>query len=242
MEGVAIIKNGPDPVEAKAFVDFVNRKDVREMILEGHLSPPDAHRSRPREPAGRPAADEQPQDRQAMTRMAGPTSARRRLEKIKDLLQESPLSVTGIVIEGVTRTFWHRSRGRRRRSHRRRRRVLHPAGAVGLRQDHLAAHDRRLLRSRCRPDPLWCQADRQSCRRIRATSAWCSRTMPVFPNLTGGGQRRLRAEGAEGAGGGPRATGRGSFVAGPARRATASAGRISFRAASSSGWRSPARW
>ena len=34
MEGVAIIKGGPNPDSAKAFVDFVNRKDVREMILK----------------------------------------------------------------------------------------------------------------------------------------------------------------------------------------------------------------
>ena len=34
MEGVAVIKNGPNPGSAKAFVDFVNRKDVREMILK----------------------------------------------------------------------------------------------------------------------------------------------------------------------------------------------------------------
>ena len=34
MEGVAIIKGGPNLESAKAFVDFVNRKDVREMILK----------------------------------------------------------------------------------------------------------------------------------------------------------------------------------------------------------------
>jgi iron(III) transport system substrate-binding protein len=33
MEGVAIIKGGPNPQTAKAFVDYINRKDVREMIL-----------------------------------------------------------------------------------------------------------------------------------------------------------------------------------------------------------------
>jgi iron(III) transport system substrate-binding protein len=33
MEGVGVIKNGPNPDSAKAFVDYVNRKDVREMIL-----------------------------------------------------------------------------------------------------------------------------------------------------------------------------------------------------------------
>jgi iron(III) transport system substrate-binding protein len=34
MEGVAIIKNGPNTPGARQFVDYVNRKDVREMILK----------------------------------------------------------------------------------------------------------------------------------------------------------------------------------------------------------------
>ena len=34
MEGVAIIKNGPDSESGKAFVDYINRKDTREMILK----------------------------------------------------------------------------------------------------------------------------------------------------------------------------------------------------------------
>lgn len=34
MEGVAIIKGGPNAAGARKFVDYVNRKDVREMILK----------------------------------------------------------------------------------------------------------------------------------------------------------------------------------------------------------------
>ena len=34
MEGVAIVKNGPNTPGARQFVDYVNRKDVREMILK----------------------------------------------------------------------------------------------------------------------------------------------------------------------------------------------------------------
>jgi iron(III) transport system substrate-binding protein len=34
MEGVAIIKGGPNAENAKAFVDYVSRKDVREAILK----------------------------------------------------------------------------------------------------------------------------------------------------------------------------------------------------------------
>ena len=33
MEGVAVVKDGPNTESAKAFVDYINRKDVREMIL-----------------------------------------------------------------------------------------------------------------------------------------------------------------------------------------------------------------
>lgn len=32
-EGVAIIKGGPDPEAAKAFVDFINQKDIQEQLL-----------------------------------------------------------------------------------------------------------------------------------------------------------------------------------------------------------------
>jgi len=34
MEGVAIIKGGPNTANARKFVDYVNRKDVRELILQ----------------------------------------------------------------------------------------------------------------------------------------------------------------------------------------------------------------
>jgi len=40
MEGVAIIKDDPNPESAKAFVDFVNRKDTREMILKATFRRP----------------------------------------------------------------------------------------------------------------------------------------------------------------------------------------------------------
>ena len=40
MEGVAIIKGGPNTEAAKAFVDYINRKDVREMIIKGTFRRP----------------------------------------------------------------------------------------------------------------------------------------------------------------------------------------------------------
>jgi iron(III) transport system substrate-binding protein len=39
-EGVAIIKGGPDPEAARAFVDFVNRKDMQEMMLRATFRRP----------------------------------------------------------------------------------------------------------------------------------------------------------------------------------------------------------
>ena len=40
MEGVAVIKNGPNTPGARQFVDYVNRKDVREMILKATFRRP----------------------------------------------------------------------------------------------------------------------------------------------------------------------------------------------------------
>jgi iron(III) transport system substrate-binding protein len=40
MEGVAIIKGGPNTESAKVFVDYINRKDVREMILKATFRRP----------------------------------------------------------------------------------------------------------------------------------------------------------------------------------------------------------
>jgi iron(III) transport system substrate-binding protein len=40
MEGVAIIKGGPNTENAKIYVDYINRKDVREMILKATFRRP----------------------------------------------------------------------------------------------------------------------------------------------------------------------------------------------------------
>ena len=40
MEGVGIVKGGPNTEVAKAFVDYINRKDVREMILKATFRRP----------------------------------------------------------------------------------------------------------------------------------------------------------------------------------------------------------
>lgn len=40
MEGVAVVKGGPNPEAAKRFVDYIGRKDVREMILKATFRRP----------------------------------------------------------------------------------------------------------------------------------------------------------------------------------------------------------
>lgn len=88
MEGVAIIKNGPDPEEAKAFVDFVNRKDVREMILKAtYRRPTRTDLDLATLPGGLPPIGTLKMlnyNEDAWTEKRKET-----LEKIKDLLQES---------------------------------------------------------------------------------------------------------------------------------------------------------
>ena len=88
MEGVAIIKGGPNPAEAKAFVDFVNRKDVREMILKAtYRRPTRTDLDLATLPGNMPPL--------ASLKMlnydeAGWTDKRKEtLERIKDVLQES---------------------------------------------------------------------------------------------------------------------------------------------------------
>lgn len=88
MEGVGIIKGGPNPAEAKAFVDFVNRKDVREMILKAtYRRPTRTDLDLSSLPGNMPPL--------ASLKMlnydeAGWTDKRKEtLERIKDVLQES---------------------------------------------------------------------------------------------------------------------------------------------------------
>src|SRR5262249_7092982 len=88
MEGVAIIKSAPDPEEAKAFVDFINRKDTREMILRATFRRP----TRPdldlsKLPRGMPLMSQVKlvkYDEEGWTEKRTKT-----LERIKDLIQES---------------------------------------------------------------------------------------------------------------------------------------------------------
>lgn len=88
MEGVAVIKGGPNTASAKAFVDYVNRKDVREMIVKATFRRParqDLDLSKL--PGGMPALTAVkllPYNEEAWTAARGPT-----LEKIKDIIQET---------------------------------------------------------------------------------------------------------------------------------------------------------
>jgi iron(III) transport system substrate-binding protein len=88
MEGVAIIKDGPNPDSAKAFVDFINAKAVREMILKATFRRPtrsDVDLSQL--PGGMPpmsAVRLVKYDEEGWTEQRTKT-----LERIKDVLQES---------------------------------------------------------------------------------------------------------------------------------------------------------
>lgn len=88
MEGVGIVKGGPNPEQAKAFVDFINRKDVREMILKATFRRPtrsDVDLSKL--PGNMPPMSEVKllkYDEDGWTEKRTKT-----MEQIKDLLQES---------------------------------------------------------------------------------------------------------------------------------------------------------
>jgi iron(III) transport system substrate-binding protein len=88
MEGVAIVKGGPNPDSAKAFVDFINRKDVREMILKAtYRRPTRSDIDLSKLPGGMPPMSEVKllkYDEDGWTAKRTKT-----LERIKDVLQES---------------------------------------------------------------------------------------------------------------------------------------------------------
>ena len=90
MEGVAIIKGGPNPESAKAFVDYVNRKDVREMILKATFRRPTRSDLDLVEAAGR-ACRRCRRVKLAQLRRGrlDGRSAGKTLEQIKDVLQET---------------------------------------------------------------------------------------------------------------------------------------------------------
>jgi iron(III) transport system substrate-binding protein len=88
MEGVAVIKGGPNTDNAKVYVDYINRKDVREMILKATFRRPtrdDLDLSKL--PGGLPALSSVKllnYDEQGWTDRRVKT-----MEKIKDVLQDS---------------------------------------------------------------------------------------------------------------------------------------------------------
>jgi len=88
MEGVAIIKGGPNNASAKAYVDYINRKDVREMILKATFRRPTrSDLDLSKLPGGLPALSAVKlvnYDEEKWTAARAKT-----MEQIKDTLQES---------------------------------------------------------------------------------------------------------------------------------------------------------
>ena len=124
----------------------------------------------------------------------------------------------------------------------RRRRVLHPAGPVGLRQDHAAAHDRGLLRARRRRDPLRRASASTACRPISGDIGMVFQNYAVFPNLTVAGNVAYGLKARKVRGAGDRAAGRGGAGAGPARGLRRALAAPARPAASCSASPSPAPW
>ena len=88
MEGVAVIKGGPNAEAAKAFVDYINRKDVREMIITAtYRRPARQDLDLTKLPGRMPALSSVkllPYNEEGWTAVRGPT-----LDKIKDMIQET---------------------------------------------------------------------------------------------------------------------------------------------------------
>lgn len=86
LEGVALIKGGPNPDAAKAFVDYINRKDVREMIIKSTFRRPARQdldlANLPGSMPPLPAVKLLPYREEAWTAVRPQT-----LERIKDLIQ-----------------------------------------------------------------------------------------------------------------------------------------------------------
>ncbi len=88
MEGVAIVKGGPNTENAKKFVDFINAKETREMILKATFRRPTrSDLDLSKLPGGLPpmsAVKLVKYDEEGWTQKRGKT-----LEKIKDVIQDS---------------------------------------------------------------------------------------------------------------------------------------------------------
>jgi iron(III) transport system substrate-binding protein len=88
MEGVAIVKGGPNTDSARAFVDFINRKDTREMILKATFRRPTrSDLDLSKLPGGLPALSSVklvPYDEEKWTAARAKT-----MEQIKDTIQDA---------------------------------------------------------------------------------------------------------------------------------------------------------
>ncbi len=88
MEGVAVIKGGPNSEAAQAFVDFINRRDVREkIVIATFRRPARQDLDLTKFPGTMPALSSLkvlPYQEEQWTAVRGPT-----MDKIKDMIQET---------------------------------------------------------------------------------------------------------------------------------------------------------
>ena len=89
MEGVAIIKGGPNTENAKKFVDYVTRKDVREAILRFAFRRAGAAGPRPVQAARRDAAAQRRQADRLRRGRLGREARRDRHKKIQDMIRST---------------------------------------------------------------------------------------------------------------------------------------------------------
>ena len=201
MEGVAVIKGGPNAEAAKAFVDYINRKDVREMIIkETFRRPARQDLELAKLPGSMPAAVE-PQAAAlqggGLDGGAGDRRSKRSKTWSRKPVDRRGSALSKIAIEGVRRSFGSVEAVRDVTLRIEDGEFFTLLGPVGLRQDHAAAHDRRLHRARRRRDPH----RRTAHRHPAAASAQHRHGVPELRDLSQphrGRQRRLRPQGAQG--------------------------------------------
>ena len=189
-EPMAILAGARNPKAARAFIEFLLTERGQKVFMERGLFPitpkykvqgaPGSTAELAVEFTGgvrsyfeQDVSNVYDEDVAAKRSEALKTKFRSDIEAKWEDLKKSPVKIT---IAGVTKRFGDGDRGGRGRARDRRRRAVHAARPVRLREDHAAAPPRRLLPARRGRDPLRRAGGERACRPTSATSAWCSRT------------------------------------------------------------------